>query len=67
MRRFNDACKLASWNECHIASALAAHNHNLLLIDDLIQNAGQIFAQVGVRCIRGHENLMFIVQDSCTA
>ncbi len=53
MRRFHEPGEFTGRNEGDIASPFAADYHDLLLIDDVIQDASEILTQVGVCRIDG--------------
>jgi hypothetical protein len=52
---FDKTGKLGGGDQSDVSISLSSHNYDLLLIDNLIQNAGEILAQMGVARIRRHE------------
>ncbi len=55
--------KLGGRDERYVPRAFAPDDDRLLLVDNLIQNAGQVLPEAGIRGLGRHG---IIVQDSCT-
>jgi hypothetical protein len=65
--RLNQPGEFSSRNEGNVSRASPPNDYRFLLIDDLIQNAGQVRAEARIRGFSCHQLYPFlIVQDSCT-
>jgi len=67
MRSFQEASEFGGRKQSDVAGSPSPDNHRILLVDHLVENAGQILAQTGICCFPGHHAPQFrIVQHSCT-
>jgi hypothetical protein len=58
--------ELRRWNQGHVARASPSDNNSFLLFYHLVEHAGEILAETGIRRFTRHVILNSIVQDSCT-
>ncbi len=63
MRRFQKPRQLLGRNESDVPRPLPADNYDLPIIHHAIEHGSQRLAELRVRCLYGHTN---IVQESCT-
>jgi hypothetical protein len=61
MRSFQEASEFGGRKQSDVAGSPAPHNHHILLVDNLVENAGEIFTQTCIRCFPGHHALPAIL------
>ena len=54
MRSFQEASEFGGRKQSDVAGSPSPDNHRILLVDHLVENAGQILAQTGICCFPGH-------------
>ena len=67
MRSFLEASEFGGRKQSDVAGSPSPDNHGILLVDHLVENAGEIFTQSCICCFPGHHAPPTrIVQHSCT-
>ena len=68
MRSFQEASEFGGGKQSDVAGSPSPDNYRILLVDHLVENAGEIFTQTCICCFPGHQAPPTrIVQHSCTA
>src|SRR5580700_364329 len=68
MRSFQEASEFGGGKQSDVAGSPSPDNYRILLVDHLVENAGEIFTQTRICCFPGHHAPPTqIVQHSCTA
>ncbi len=61
MRSFKEACQFGGGKQSDVARSTSPDNHRILLIDHLVENAGQILTQTRICCFPGHHAPQFVL------
>jgi len=48
MRRFQEASQFGGWKQSDVTGSPSPDDHRILLVDHLVENAGEIFTQTGI-------------------
>jgi hypothetical protein len=54
MRSFQQASESGGWKQSDVAGSPSPDNDRILLVDHLVENAGEILTQTRIRCFPGH-------------
>lgn len=54
MRSFQEASEFGGRKQSHVPGSPSSDNYRILLVDHLVENAGEIFTQTRICCFPGH-------------
>ena len=61
MRGFHEAREFGGWKQSYVAGAAPPDYHCILLVDHLVEDAGQVFTKTRICCFPGHGALRFVL------